>query len=341
MVFTMNAAKAAENALGCVLEAKKGDNLTILCDDTREKVGEAFEKGAVILGLHAQLVVMETGGTIRTQLPSAVEDLIVNEHADIYVNLFRGNAEETPFRLEIIDLETRDHKTRLGHCPGVTLDMLTRGALALTADEHARMQGFAKELTQRLEGSVKLELTTPAGTDLALEVKGRPFYTDTMMDWVRMSWMNLPTGEVIVAPVEDSLGGKLVCDVAIGGVGLTEKPVTIEAKNGKVESVNTENKDVLRKVKAALYMDAMASVVGEFAFGINPKARVVEEFLETEKILGTCHIAFGQNTDMPGGKNQSANHMDFLMNKPTVKATYANGNTATVMSGGAFQHPKP
>lgn len=337
MVFKLNAAKAAENALSSVLEAKKSDSLTILCDDTREKVGEAFEKGALGLGLNTQLVVMETKKAIRTQLPAAVENLIVSEHADIYVNLFRGNTEETPFRLKIIDLETHDHKTRLGHCPGVTLDMLTKGALALTVDEHAKMQKFAEDLMRQLEGAVKLELTTHAGTDLTLRVEARPFYTDTIMDWVRMSWMNLPTGEVIVAPVEDSLNGKLVCDMAIGGIGLIEKPVTIHARNGKVENVNTENAGVLKKIKAALNTDTWANSVGEFAFGINPKARVVEEFLETEKILGTCHIAFGQNTDMPGGKNQSANHMDFLMNKPTVKATFTNGKTAIVLSEGIFQ----
>ncbi|MDI6691121.1 MAG: hypothetical protein QME50_04525 [Candidatus Bathyarchaeota archaeon] len=42
--------------------------------------------------------------------------------------------------------------------------------------------------------------------------------------------------------------------------------------------------------------------MGEFAFGINKKARFVEEFLEAEKMFSTIHIAFGNNSDMPGEK---------------------------------------
>jgi leucyl aminopeptidase (aminopeptidase T) len=85
----------------------------------------------------------------------------------------------------------------------------------------------------------------------------------------------------------------------------------------------------------------MSSVVGEFAFGINPKARFVDEFLETEKIHGTVHIAFGDNTDFPGGKNDSGNHMDFLMDKPTVKAIMKNGDVDTLVDRGIFQPLKP
>jgi leucyl aminopeptidase (aminopeptidase T) len=77
--------------------------------------------------------------------------------------------------------------------------------------------------------------------------------------------------------------------------------------------------------------------VGEFAFGINPKARLIEEFLETEKIIGTVHIAFGDNTDFPGGKNDSANHMDFLMDEPTVKIHTKNNAVMTVLEDRGFK----
>jgi hypothetical protein len=80
-----------------------------------------------------------------------------------------------------------------------------------------------------------------------------------------------------------------------------------------------------------------AKAVGEFAFGINPKAASLEEFLETEKIIETVHIAFGHNLDMPGGKNPSANHMDFLISKPTVTITNNRGETATISKNGKFQ----
>jgi aminopeptidase len=152
-----------------------------------------------------------------------------------------------------------------------------------------------------------------------------------------MKWMNLPTGEVLVAPLENSLEGTLVCDMAIGGIGPLNTPFTIIVKNGRVQETHSDDVAVKKRVKESLATDGMAKVVGEFAFGINPKARFVEEFLEAEKIKGTIHIAFGDNLDYPSGKNNSANHMDFLISKPTVKAHMKNNVTAEVLKEGIFQ----
>lgn len=338
----MDSAQAAQNALQCVLDAKEGERIVIFCDDTRALVGEAFEKGALNLKLNTKLILLETSASVfRKELTHRMLKYVTDQHGDIYINLFRGIREETPFRIKLIHLETADHKTRLGHCPGVTIDMLNKGALALTVPEHREMQTFAQSLMRKLQNANKLELSTPAGTALSFNVKDRPFFTDTMMDWVLMKWMNLPTGEVIVAPVEDSLEGTLVCDLAIGGIGPLKTPVTLHVKGGKVQNASSQDPNVLKRVQASLDTDAMSSVVGEFAFGINPKARFVEEFLEAEKIHGTVHIAFGDNTDFPGGKNDSGNHMDFLMGKPTVKAKMINGVVDTLVESGIFQPIKP
>jgi leucyl aminopeptidase (aminopeptidase T) len=338
----MDATQAAQNALECVLEAKKGEKLIIFCDDTRVEIGKAFETGAKNLQLKTKLILFKTEPqTFRKEIPANLIEYLTTERADIYINLFRGIREETPFRIKLIHAETCDGKTRLGHCPGVTLDMLTKGALAVTVEEHRQMQNFAKALMWKLGKAVKLKITTPAGTKLSLSVEGRPFITDTEIDWKRMSWMNLPTGEVYAGPVEDSLEGKLVCDVAIGGIGTLKAPVTLKVKRGMVDAVTSENLEVLKRVQDSLHTDTMAKVVGEFAFGINPKARFVDEFLEAEKMRGTVHIAFGDNTDMPNGKNSSANHMDFMMDKPTVKAIMEDGSVVSLLVDGKYQDDEP
>ncbi len=338
VVFCMDAATAAQNALQCVLEGKTGESITIICDDNRAPVGEAYKQGALKLGLNTNLVVLPTDNkTMRTDIPLTLTPYLTEKHANIYINLLRGIREETPFRIKLIHAETADGKTRLGHCPGVTLDMLTNGALALTAEEHSQMQNFATQLMQTLKTAKKIKITTPNGTQLSLSVKNRPFFTDTMMDWELMKWMNLPTGEVIVAPVEDSLKGTLVADVAVGGVGLLKAPVEVAVKRGRARTVICDDPEVLQRIGDSLNTDAMAGIVGEFAFGINPKARLVKEFLETEKMLGTVHIAFGDNSDMPGGENHSGNHMDLMMAQPTVEAIDDDGNVCIVLKDGVFQ----
>jgi len=338
----MEASEAAKNALQSVLEAKETESIVIFCDDVKAEIGKAFEKGAEDLKLHTKLVLLKTSSKVfRTEVPKLLMKHLTIQRPDMYVNIFTGTREETPFRIKLIHLETQDHKTRLGHCPGLTLDMLTEGALALTANEHRQMQYFAESLMEKLKHAVKIEVRNPAGTNISLSIKERPFITDTRFDWKLMNWINLPTGEVYVAPLENSLEGKLVCDMAIGGIGPVNTPVTIKAKQGKVESVTSENAEILKRVQNSLHTDAMAKVVGEFAFGINPKARFTQEFLEAEKILGTVHIAFGNNTDMPAGKNNSANHMDFMISKPTVNAITQDGSVISVLVDGVFQEDKP
>ena len=332
----MEASDAAKNAIKNVLEASSGERILIVCDKEKIEVGEAFATGALNLNLQTSFVALQEPKELRTEIPEQLQK-ILEQKADIFVNLLRGNREETQFRIKLIKKETGDHKSRLGHCPGVTLDMLTEGALALTPEEHKRIQAHAKNLIKALDATETVEIRNTAGTNLTLSTKDRAFFTDTKLDWNTMKWMNLPTGEVIVAPVEDSLNGKLVCDMAVGGIGKVIKPVELTAKEGKVENVFSHDNDHLSRIKETFETDSWADVVGEFAFGINPNARFVDEFLEAEKILGTVHLAFGANTDMPGGKNPSKNHMDMLLSEPTVTVTKKNGEKVTILENGCFR----
>jgi leucyl aminopeptidase (aminopeptidase T) len=217
------------------------------------------------------------------------------------------------------------------------MDMLTKGALALSDDEYIKMQNFADRLIHKLLNAETIKITSPNKTDLVMSVRDREFFTDTKLNWNTMKWMNLPVGEVIVAPQEKSLKGTLVCEKAIGGLGLLKEDVKIEARDGKAEKVSSKDKKVLKRVNASLKTDSWSSTIGEFAFGINPHARVCNEFLETEKIKGTCHIAFGNNSDFPGGKNPSFNHMDFLITNPTVDVTTKDREKFRVLANGKFK----
>lgn len=332
----MEASKATKNALENILETSSNENIMIICDEEKKKIGEAFAAGALSLGLWTKLVVLQKPQNPRTEIPLELLNSL-NHKADIYINLLEGNREETPFRIKLIKKETTDHKVRLGHCPGVTMDMLTEGALALTPEEHKSLQDHAEKLINALKDTITVQILNSKGTNLTFSSRNRKFFTDTKLDWKALKWMNLPTGEVIVAPVEDSLNGRLVCDLAVGGIGKLRKAVEVIVRNGRVDNVFSQDKDHLRRIKETFATDEWSSVVGEFAFGINPKARFVDEFLEAEKILGTIHIAFGENMDMPGGRNPSKNHMDLLVSNPTVKITKKDGKDVTILENGQFQ----
>ena len=336
----MDPKTAAANALESVLEAKPGESILIVTDDVRKDVANEFAEGALSLGLWTRMLVLETkDNKFRKEPPKHLMEITNSPTPpDIYVNILRGPAEETPFRVSIIKLETRKGRSRLGHCPGITMDMLTEGALSLTREENAEMQENARALLAVLQDVDSVHVTSPSGSDFTISVKGRTWFSDTFLNWKDMKWMNLPTGEVLIGPVENSMQGTLVCDLAVGGVGPLKKPITIEAKDGKVIKVESDDKEALRIVKETQATDDMAKHIGEFAFGLNPKARIVEEFLESEKVGSAIHVAFGNNMDYPGvSANNSATHQDFLVDKPTVTVTYSNGTSKVVMKNGRIE----
>ncbi len=333
----MEPKKAAANALEAVLEAKPGESILIITDDVQKEVGQAFADGALELGLWTRLIVLNTkADEQRTEIPLHLQEMINSPNQpEIFINTLRGHAEETPFRIKLINLETRKGRSRLGHCPGITLDMMTEGALSLTREENTDMQNFARSLLAILQDATEVHVKAQAGSDFTLGVKGRTWFSDTYINWKDMKWMNLPTGEVLVGPIETSMNGILVSDLAVGGIGPLKHPVSVEVKDGKVQRIGTEDKEALRIIEEAQATDTMAKHVGEFAFGLNPKARIVEEFLESEKVGSAIHVAFGNNMDYPGVvANNSANHQDFLVDKPTVTITYSDGRTRVVMENG-------
>jgi len=336
----MDSILAAANALEFVLEARPGESILIVTDDVRLDVANAFAQGAIKLGLWTRMAVLDTEeGVFRKTPPKHLVEMINAPHQpDIFVNTLRGMAEETPFRIATVNLETRKGKARLGHCPGITMDMLTEGALSLSREENAEMQNVARTLLSILQDTDSVHVTAPAGSDFTLNVKGRTWFSDTFINWKDRKWMNLPTGEVLVGPVETGMQGTLVCDLAVGGIGPLKSPICIAVKDGKVERVEGDDKKAVQGVLDTQATDTMAKHIGEFAFGLNPKARIVDEFLESEKVGSAIHVAFGSNIDYPGvAANNSATHQDFLVDKPSVVVTYADGRTRTIMENGKIK----
>lgn len=333
----MDPKESARNALLHVLDAIPGERVAVVCDDVCLEIGRAFAEGAIGLGLWSRLLVLKTGSGVRSSVPPEVCEAVASRSADLYITLFRESERETPFRVSIISLISKHRKYRLGHCPGITMDTLTDGALALSEAEYRELHSSAQRLMAQLANTDTVRVTGPNGTDVSFRALGRDFFTDTRFDWKTYKWVNLPTGEVICAPIEDSLEGRVVCDLSIGGIGQISSPMTITARRGHAERFECADGEVRRRVEDALGVDSLARYVGEFAFGLNMKARLSASFLEAEKVANTIHFAFGHNTDFPGGMNASATHMDFLVSKPTVTVISVSGQEKVIMRDGALQ----
>jgi leucyl aminopeptidase (aminopeptidase T) len=129
--------------------------------------------------------------------------------------------------------------------------------------------------------------------------------------------VNLPTGETYNAPVEGTTNGVFVVDGSFAGLGLIGNVnIKVEVKNGFATKITGG--------KAAKKLNAMLDKVGkrarniaEFGIGTNDSAKLSGILLEDEKVMGTVHLALGNNITMGGTFNVPL-HVDGVIKKPNV-----------------------
>ncbi|MGF7006559.1 aminopeptidase [Aminobacter sp. BE322] len=178
----------------------------------------------------------------------------------------------------------------------------------------------------------EVRVTTEAGTDLTLDIRGRLGTPHAKTGIVRPGDFHpVPDIESPVSPV--TAEGRIVCDASIPylGIGVPDQPVTLEVRDGNVVSI-TGGRDA-EKVRAAweAMNDPNVYNVAEIGIGMNPHCRLIGSMLEDEGVASTCHIGVGTSITL-GGTVKAACHYDFIMHNPTITV-----DGRTVMRAGVME----
>ena len=321
----------ATRALEALLHVGPGCAVLLVADPLTLAVGRAFHEAAVRLGAETSFYGLPADRPIR-EIPPGLAGLLDTLRpaapALVCINLLAGIAEEAPMRVALLEQEMA-LGARVGHATGIDEAMMMEGPMSA---DYAALAAAVADLTRRFDGADRVRLTGPGGTDLALGIRDRGFQSD--LGVTNGAMCNLPAGEIWCAPVEEAADGILVCDGSIGGLGKVEKPLRIEMERGRIRRIGGGTPGLLRKLDELLDVDEAARVVGELGLGLNPGARITGNLLEDEKACRTAHIAFGYNLDMPGGRNGSKTHRDFLFHRPTLVVEYPGGRRETLLSDG-------
>ncbi len=187
------------------------------------------------------------------------------------------------------------------------------GAMAVDWKELERR---TVSLVAMLTGAERVRITTPLGTEIEFSIEGRPVKADTGILREPGAYGNLPAGEAFLAPLEGTANGRLVLEWAPTRKLLS--PLTIEIRDGTARSVDGDD-EYADELWAEIEKTPLAGNIAELGIGTNDKATRPDNILETEKILGTVHIALGDNAGF-GGMVSVPFHQDFIFYGPTMKA---------------------
>ncbi len=295
---------AATVALRDCMGLKSGESVLVVVDTPQLKIGKLFWNVARELGAEAMLVEMTPRATSGTEPPAAIAEAM--KHADVVMAPTSRSLSHTRARHEACQAGAR-----IASLPGITEEIIARSLAADYESIGRRSRAVAEILTR---GS-QARITTPAGTDLAMSLAGRAAEPDTGDYRARGSFGNLPAGEAYIAPVEGTAQGVLVVDGSMVGTGLRQSPLKITVENGYATKM--EGVPAARLEELINPFGQPARNIAELGVGANDRAILTGNVLEDEKVLGTVHVALGNNSNF-GGKVQVASHLDGVLLKPTL-----------------------
>ncbi len=298
-------AKATRTALTQCLGVESGEKLLIVANPELLRIGEALYAEGLKLGAQSALLYYPKGTMNGEEPPALIAAAMAK--SDVVVAPTVASITHTAARRKACKAGAR-----VATMPGITEEFFIRG---LSADYNELI-----ELTDRvykiLNAARVAHVTSPSGCDLVLDIRNRAKVSDGNLK-VKGSFSNLPTGEAELAP--RTAKGALVADLC--GEYITEPTELTIDKGYIVRYQGTPSGRRFRRLveqSMAIDKNKNASFIAEFAIGTNKKAKLTGVVLEDEKVYGTCHIAFGDNTSYPGGKNPSTLHMDVIIKKPTI-----------------------
>lgn len=297
---------ASAIAIRDCMGAKKDEKILVITDEVKREIGLSLHQNALRLGYHSLLVEMKSG-KINGEEPS-------DEIAEL---MHKFDVVFCPTAKSLTHTDARRNASakgvRIATFPGITKEVMIRG---LNAD-YKKISALTIKLQKILETGKQIKVTAPAGTDITFSISGRKAYASKGLFHAKGESGNLPTGEAFLAPVEGTTNGVFVVDGSMAGLGLIKNAnIKIEVENGYATKISGGT--LAKKLKVMLdKVGKDARNIAEFGIGTNDSAKLSGVLLEDEKVMGTIHIAVGNNVSMGGSINVPI-HLDGVVKKPTV-----------------------
>lgn len=336
------AKEAAENVIKNSMGTKAGEKVLVITDPPRLDLAELLRDEARNLGAYVEIILLPDPEVRKKQPLNTPSSILIGaiSRSDVILNFF-----------ELIPLELRPFRTtlikeakkagRVGHMIGAERTSFEHGLLA----DYNKIAEYSDALATILSKGKNMIIRSGPNLEYELEFGEVERWneigiSDSGILAEKGSYGNLPAGEAFMAISPSRsvhIRGDICIDNFISEVGHIDaiKPVLLKVVHGDVteikgcyeitESEPTEGYDPAKKLDENLkrsenlandkkWEPRYVRKIAEIGIGTNPKARIGESTIETEKRLGTLHIALGNNTTF-GGKFKAPNHYDLVLSQ--------------------------
>lgn len=185
-------------------------------------------------------------------------------------------------------------------------------------------------LAERINRAVAMRVESSNGTRMFFGKRERTAAGDDGLLTKPGSFGNLPAGEVYLAPVEGTSEGVMVLEYA--PMRKLSSPLRLIVREGRVAEIQGDE-PFRAFLEEKFAQSPLNRNIAELGIGTNDRASRPDNILEAEKILGTIHIALGDNSSF-GGTVSTPFHEDYVFYGPTVTAILADGTTDILLDKG-------
>lgn len=298
--------KAAHVALKDYMGLDEDELLLVVSDENRSEIGYAFYEVGRKLCHEAFYIEMKTREFHGQEPPDIIAEMM--KMVDVVVIPTTMSMTHTKARRGASQVGVR-----IGTMPGITVDTLVR---TMNADPE-KIISLTEKVNRILNNTSIVRVETKLGTDISFPMKNRTILNSTGVLKNIGEAGNIPAGEVYFAPWEGKTNGIIVIDGSIASIGKLTKPVTVEVVDGFAKKISGDSDEAQQLAKILKKAGDDGRSVAECGIGTNYKAEICGNILEDEKVLGTIHIAFGNNISL-GGVVDVPIHIDGIVTKPNV-----------------------
>ena len=301
----------ADATIRLLVQPEKDDPVLIIADTSNNIVlAESFLAAAIRHGADAQLIIKKRYPKHTASLPGPILSDAILASKKI-LSLCEGIV-RAPATIEARSKGTQLLSTVV---EGIE-DYVIRALLDVDFDG---MITNAKLVAKLWDATKNCQVVTLEGTDVTFELAPRASLIGDGAITEEGEVDYYPGAQVSIAPVEETINGRIVIDASDSVNGVVNTPYTFTVVDGIITSVDGGSEAASMRSWLDSRNDDTIYKLCHFSIGLNPQAGISGNMIEDERKLTAIDFGFGyQDPKFGGTVGLSPYHMDIMLSAPTV-----------------------